>query len=161
FTLTGPNNTSVPASVSYNSTTFVATLTPNAALAPNTAYIATVSGVIDLAGNSLAAPVTWSFSTGAAAVTTDTIWANTATPAVASANDSSAIEVGVKFTSDVGGTITGLRFYKGAGNTGTHVGHLWTSTGTLLATVTFTNETATGWQQATLSSPVTITANTM
>ena len=29
------------------------------------------------------------------------------------------IEVGVKFRSDVAGTVTGLRFYKGAGNTGT------------------------------------------
>ena len=27
------------------------------------------------------------------------------------------------------GYITGIRFYKGAGNTGTHVGYLWTSTG--------------------------------
>ena len=60
------------------------------------------------------------------------------------------IELGVKFESAVPGYITGIRFYKGAGNTGTHVGHLWTSTGTLLATATFTNETAAGWQQVDL-----------
>jgi hypothetical protein len=46
-------------------------------------------------------------------------------------------------------------------NTGTHIGHLWSSTGTLLGTATFTGETATGWQQANLSSPVAITANTV
>ena len=59
------------------------------------------------------------------------------------------------------GYITGIRFYKGSGNTGTHVGYLWTDTGTLLATATFTNETASGWQQVNLSTPVAITAGTI
>ncbi len=62
--------------------------------------------------------------------------------------------------SDVSGYITGIRFYKGPGNTGTHIGNLWTSTGTLLATVTFTDETASGWQEADFSTPVAITAGT-
>ena len=56
--------------------------------------------------------------------------------------------------------MTGIRFYKGATNTGTHVGHLWTTTGQLLATATFTGETASGWQEVSLGSPVAITANT-
>ena len=47
------------------------------------------------------------------------------------------------------GTITAIRFYKGPANTGPHVGHLWTNTGALLATITFSGETASGWQQAT------------
>ena len=67
----------------------------------------------------------------------------------------------MKFQSDVTGYITGIRFYKGTGNTGTHVGHLWTSTGTLLASATFSGETATGWQQVTFATPVAITANTV
>ena len=67
----------------------------------------------------------------------------------------------MKFTSDVSGQVTGIRFYKGTGNTGTHVGNLWTLSGTRLATVTFTNETATGWQQANFSTPVPITAGTV
>ena len=71
----------------------------------------------------------------------------TSTPAIAAANDPNAIEVGVKFQASENGEITGLRFYKGPGNTGTHVADLWSSTGTLLATATFTNETASGWQQ--------------
>ena len=54
---------------------------------------------------------------------------------------------------DIDGFITGIRFYKSAANTGTHTGTLWTSTGTLLATVTFTSETATGWQQAASPTP--------
>ena len=68
--------------------------------------------------------------------------------------------LGLKFYSDVPGSVTGVRFYKGASNTGTHVGVLWSSTGTKLATVNFAAETASGWQQANFSSPVSITANT-
>jgi hypothetical protein len=71
------------------------------------------------------------------------------------------VELGVKFRSDASGYVTGLRFYKSAFNTGTHIGHLWTVSGTLLAQVTFTGETASGWQTATLSSPVAITPNTV
>lgn len=88
------------------------------------------------------------------------IWANSVTPAVASDSDNTAIEVGTKFRSSVATTITGVKFYKGSGNTGTHTGSLWNSTGTRLATVTFTGETATGWQTATFASPVAIAANT-
>ena len=56
------------------------------------------------------------------------------------ANDPKAVNVGVKFTATENGYITGIRFYKGASNTGTHVGSLWTASGTLLGQVTFTNE---------------------
>ncbi|HTN44167.1 MAG TPA: DUF4082 domain-containing protein, partial [Nitrospiria bacterium] len=89
------------------------------------------------------------------------LWTNAAVPQVASAGDTKAVEVGVKFSSDVSGYITGLRFYKGSANTGTHTGHLWTGTGTLLAGVVFTNETPLGWQQVSFSAPVPITANTV
>jgi hypothetical protein len=89
-----------------------------------------------------------------------TIWPNSAYPAITSTAFYTPIEVGVKFRSDVAGAITGIRFYKGAGNSGTHTGSLWNSGGTLLATGTFVNETATGWQQLTFASPVAISANT-
>jgi hypothetical protein len=89
-----------------------------------------------------------------------TIWNPTATPAVVTANDANAIELGVRFRTTETGTITGIRFYKGAQNTGTHVGSLWTTGGSLLASATFTGETASGWQQVTLASPVSIAANT-
>ncbi|MDB5309385.1 MAG: hypothetical protein JWO38_3587 [Gemmataceae bacterium] len=88
------------------------------------------------------------------------LWTSTTTPATPSANDPNPVEVGVKFRSSLAGNITGLRFYKGAGNTGTHVGKLWSSTGTLLASATFTGETASGWQAVTFSTPVAIAANT-
>ena len=49
---------------------------------------------------------------------------------------------------------------QGSGNGGTHTGSLWTSAGTLLATGTFTNETASGWQTLKFTNPVQISANT-
>jgi hypothetical protein len=88
------------------------------------------------------------------------IWSASATPAIASVNDPNAVELGVKFQADINGYVTGLRFYKGSGNTGTHAGNLWTATGTKLATANFTNETASGWQQVNFTTPVAITANT-
>ena len=67
----------------------------------------------------------------------------------------------MQFRSDVNGTITGIRFYKASTNTGTHVANLWTSSGTLLTTATFTRESASSWQQVLFSSPVPITSNTV
>ena len=76
-------------------------------------------------------------------------------------NRDAPLEVGMKFTSNVGGYITGLRFYKGVGGKGTHIGNLWSINGTNLASATFIDETASGWQTVTFSSPVAITANTI
>jgi len=85
---------------------------------------------------------------------------NATIPSIAAKADYSAVEVGLALRSDVAGQVTGVRFYKGSGNTGTHAGRLWSSSGQLLAQATFTNESASGWQQVNFASPVTITANT-
>jgi hypothetical protein len=90
----------------------------------------------------------------------NSVFPTTALPTNLATFDRNAVELGMKFQASVSGVITGLRFYKGATNTGTHVGRLWTRTGTLLGSVTFTNETASGWQQATFSTPIPIQANT-
>ncbi len=89
------------------------------------------------------------------------IWASTSLPVLVDQGADNPVELGVKFKSDVAGTITSIRFYKASGNTGTHIGSLWSSTGTLLASATFSNETASGWQQVNFTSPVTITPNTV
>lgn len=57
----------VRATLSYNARTLVATLDPTSPLAAGTTYLATVSGVVDAAGN-LLAPVEWSFTTATAAL---------------------------------------------------------------------------------------------
>ena len=165
--LKDPTGAVVAAAVTYDPATSTATLDPGAALASSTTYTATVrggtSGVKDGAGNALAADKTWSFTTAAPSNSgcPCSIWPSTATPQKpAETTDNAALEVGVKFRADTDGRISGLRFYKGATNTGTHVGHLWTRTGTLLGTATFTNETATGWQQVSFADPIAVTANT-
>jgi hypothetical protein len=119
----------------------------------------------DAASNSSTSPPAasqpLSFSTTGGGGSATSIWSATAVPGLIDDGDPDSVELGMKFRSDVNGSITGIRFYKGAANTGTHVGSLWTSTGTLLARVTFTGETASGWQQANFATPVAITANTI
>jgi hypothetical protein len=81
-------------------------------------------------------------------------------PSIVNAHDGQSVELGFKFQSVVDGQLVGLRFYKSADNTGTHVGNLWSATGDLLATATFTNETSDGWQEVLFSTPVSLTAGT-
>jgi hypothetical protein len=88
------------------------------------------------------------------------IWSAGTTPAVANEPDAAATELGVKLRADSSGFVTGVRFYKGNLNTGTHVGRLWTAGGQLLASATFTAETASGWQQVSFANPVAVAANT-
>ena len=93
--------------------------------------------------------------------TTFSLWNNATTPPDSSGNDANAVELGMKFRADTNGFITALRFYKDSANTGTHVGNLWSANGQLLATGTFTNETASGWQQLNFATPVAIKAGTI
>ena len=82
-------------------------------------------------------------------------WATNPVPTNSASTDAAAVELGLKFRSSVAGAVTGVRFYKGIGNGGTHTGSLWSATGTkLLATATFAGETATGWQTASFDKPV-------
>jgi hypothetical protein len=87
-------------------------------------------------------------------------WNSSTTPSQLDSKDATAGEYGVRFRADFDGYITGIRFYKATTNTGTHIGNLWNNSGALLASATFTGETASGWQQVSFSNPVAITANT-
>ena len=91
---------------------------------------------------------------------TYSIWDNSATPSTVSASDSQAVELGMKFRAEVSGFVTGVRFYKSTANTGSHVGNLWSRDGKLLSSVVFSNETASGWQEAAFAAPVAVAANT-
>ena len=151
----------VAGTTSYDAATRTVTFRPASPLAASTTYTATASGGRDAAGNTMAA-YPWTFTTAAASGSgcPCTIWPSTATPATASVNDNSAVELGVRLRSNTAGYLTGLRFYKGAGNTGTHTGTVWTNAGVRLATVTFTGESGSGWQTAVLPNPVAVAANT-
>ncbi len=158
-------NTLVSATVVYNASTRTATLAPSLPLSISTTYTAIVrgsaGGVADVAGNTLVSDHSWSFTTAVQQTSAVySLWDDSFVPAIISDSDTNAVELGVKFESNVDGFITSLRFYKAAANTGTHVGNLWTANGTLLASVTFTNETGSGWQEMSLSTPVAINANT-
>ena len=94
------------------------------------------------------------------APTTVSLFSASNTPAQTNLNDGSQLEVGVKFQSSVAGQITALKFYRSASDTGADILDLWTTTGTNLASVTFTNTAASGWQTVSLTTPVAISANT-
>jgi hypothetical protein len=87
-------------------------------------------------------------------------WNNSTVPGTKEASDTASVTLGLKVYSDVPGSVTAVRFYKGPGNTGTHIGTLSSSTGQTLATVTFSGETTSGWQEAAFATPVKIAANT-
>ena len=152
----------VSATVTYNPSAFTAVLTPQTTLTPSVRYTVTVKGgaggVTDVAGNPLASDFVITFTT--ADDTSYSIWSNSTLPSNPESGDTSSVEVGLKFQSYVDSYVTGIRFYKGAANTGTHVGSLWTSTGTLLGSVTFLNESDTGWQYQALTNAVAISSNT-
>ena len=162
FVLRDPTNAPVAATVTYDPATTTATLTPSGGLAGSSTYSATVTrGVTDVAGNPLAANVAWAFTTAAGPTCPCSGWSSSTTPTTPSSSDTSSVELGVKFKSDVSGFISGIRFYKSSGNTGTHTGTLWSGAGLQLATATFSGETASGWQQVNFATPVAITANTV
>ena len=160
FSLTDPNGNAVAGTTSLNSAATVLTFTPTSSLLASTTYSASLSGATSTSGVPMSAPDNWTFTTSGTGACPCSIFESDAVPAVVSANDSHSVNLGVAFTADTNGWITGIRFYKGANNTGTHIGSLWSSTGTLLGQVTFTNETASGWQTAVFASPIQVTANT-
>jgi len=151
---TDGTNFSQVASVAANATSYSDT-----GLSPSTLYYyrvrATNNGSNSGYSNAASA-TTQAVGTGPFSLFTSSV-----VPASVDDPDTSSNEVGVKFYTDVPGTISSILFYKGSANTGTHTAHLWTASGTLLASATFTSETASGWQQVTFSSPVSIQANTV
>jgi len=77
-------------------------------------------------------------------------------------NLATPMEHAVEFSSSVNGQITHIRFWKAPGEPtpGNRFGRIWATNGLLLASVVFTSETASGWQEAQLQTPLSITANT-
>lgn len=78
-----------------------------------------------------------------------------------SGSDTSAVNLGVKFRTDTPGYIVGLRFYKDGDNTGTHTGYLFNAAGDVLGSLTFTGESASGWQVGYFNPPIAVDSCTL
>ena len=93
---------------------------------------------------------------------TEKLWP--AAPAVVPpTNDDASVTLGVKFSSAVPGFVKGVRFFSCddvALAPGSYTGQLWTSSGTLIASGTFTGVTNNSWQELVFNTPVLINANT-
>jgi hypothetical protein len=89
---------------------------------------------------------------------TYSIWPSNLVPGTAAEHDKTSVELGTVFSTSTPGTVSAIRFYKSPANRGPHTGKLWSQTGVILASVTFASETASGWQVAQLSSPVSISS---
>jgi hypothetical protein len=66
-----------------------------------------------------------------------------------------AVTLGMRFKSSFAGSINGARFYKLPGMVGPHTGILYDNAGTVIRTVTFAGETASGWQTQNFATPFT------
>jgi hypothetical protein len=166
FTLTGPGGSSVSASLSYDDSSKTATLTPQQPLAAGATFTAGLTTTVQAAdGAALASAVTWTFSTAACPCS---LFPDSAQPSIQSRNVRDgrpapgpwSYELGLKLRVDQPMLLSGIRFYKSLGETGTHVGRLWSSSGSLLGQVTFSSETASGWQVQGFGTPIALQADT-
>jgi hypothetical protein len=158
FTVTPSGGSPAPGTLTVAPDGTSATFNPTSDLAAGTLHTASVQAS-DPLGNTMPSATTWSFTTASGGpVCPCTVFRNTDTPA--GSDTDAALELGMKWRSTVDGFVTGVRFYKATGDTGTHTGSLWSSTGALLATGTYTGESGSGWQTLTFTSPVAVTAAT-
>jgi hypothetical protein len=126
---------------------------PAAPLERGVAYTASLASVTNSGGQTTAS-ISWSFTTAAACPCGLTL--PDSTPMTSSAEGSGQATVGNLFIPLVPGVVTGIRFYKDPTNTGPHDGQLWEAPGVLLADVSSTTESDSGWQTITFARPIPI-----
>src|SRR3954470_6255264 len=87
---------------------------------------------------------------------TESFWTSTTLPAHVTGNDSSSVELGLRFSSNVAGKVTGARVYCATNSSGTHSVHLWNSSRNSLASATMGS--CSGWTTINFAAAVAITA---
>lgn len=157
--------------INYASGVSSATLTyqskkciPSTASTVTLAYTQPTGGVIDTTGLELAsitsAVSVTNSSTMACSATTSLFEHGASVPPGGTDTSYIPLELGVRFSSSTVGQFEGVRFWKSEANTGTHIGNIWCVgaacgvSGSNVATVTFADETASGWQYQAFDEPV-------
>jgi hypothetical protein len=158
--------TVVPAAITYDAASRTATIKPNAWLTASATYtVEATTGAKAADGTPLAGVRTSTFTTTTCPCS---LFAATAAPTAINNPTSDgrsgagpfSYELGMKFTVSRTATLIGIRYYRDSRETGTHTGRLWSASGTSLGTVTFSGESASGWQVALFATPLTLTAGT-
>ena len=164
--LTAADGSTVASTVSYDAGSNTATLVPNALLAPTSVYTVKVTtGVLAADGSPLSALATWNFTT---TLCPCSLMAPTSAPSSGGnpvqdgrvGSGPWSYELGTKIQVTQPVSLVGIRYFKDAKETGSHVGRLWSSTGTLLGSVAFTSESASGWQEASFATPISLSVGT-
>lgn len=160
-TVRDQNGASIDGTTSVDGRTV--TFTPTSALAAFVSYEVSIAATSPT-GAVLGADGTWSFRTMKPEPETGAcpcgLFSDSTVPTVLEVSEATPVTLGIAFTPSTDGSVTGVSFYKSAGNTGTHTGSLWGPGGTRLATATFTDETTSGWQTVTFVEPVAVDAGT-
>jgi hypothetical protein len=115
--------------------------------------------VASIAALATALGITLATQTGASAAT-ETFFPDTTVPRTLADPDTNAVELGLRFSVTVPGTVVGVRYYGTRANTGTHTGTLWSSTGRRLATATFPSSRGSGWKTVSFGTPVRVSPGT-
>jgi fibronectin type 3 domain-containing protein len=165
--IVAPGGAVVPATITYDAFAFTESIQPTAKLAPNTTYTVRVTpGVGAPDGTFVLDPITQTFTTGTCPCTlmTGLIPKTVGNPVQDGRTGAGpwSYELGTKIVLDQPAALASIRFWKDARETGTHTARVWSATGTLLATLPVTGETAGGgWQQANFATPFALAANTV
>lgn len=157
--LSDADGETVPGTTTYDPDTRTATFTPGSPLAQGTEYTAKLTA-LDQAGNGVQRGGTWGFRTVMAPVDPSVcpcgLYQDATVPAIDSIKDGTPVTLATRFSSSVGGTVTGLKFYRSPGETGPHTGWLYTTSGEVLSEVQFPDDSVSGWQYAEFDHPVAI-----
>jgi 5-hydroxyisourate hydrolase-like protein (transthyretin family) len=148
LTVSGVNGTFAPAQAAASAGVL------NSQFTPSTSGTATIT-----ASATGLTPATATLTVSQTGGSNQTVF-TTQTPALPNVTDNTAYELGMKFRSSQAGQVTAIRYWRAQSETGNHVGRIWAANGTLLASVQFGSETASGWQTQTLPTPLAIQANT-
>ena len=161
--LSGPGGSQVPFGLSYDAASRTAELTPTGPLAASSSYTVTVGTEARSARDvALAAPESRSFTTSACpcrlfAGAPAFDWTGVDTRNWRSGAGPWSLELGVKIEVTQSARLEAVRYWRDSAETGAHTARVWTAGGTLLASVPFTGESGSGWQEQQLAAPLALT----